>query len=62
METNNDRNCWVSLHSTQPCILRGVVDRPNRGHQRPSRSMSHYNNLQDRTRTVARVKAIDLKV
>jgi hypothetical protein len=42
--------------------LREVVDRPNLGHQRPLRSMGHYNNLHDRTRTVARVKAEDLKV
>jgi hypothetical protein len=53
----------VGFHSsTQPCILRKVVDRPNLGHQRPLRSMGHYKNLHDRTRTVARVKALDLKV
>jgi hypothetical protein len=36
------------LRATQPCILREVVDRPNLGHQRPPRSMGHYNNLHDR--------------
>ncbi|MEH2104440.1 MAG: hypothetical protein V7K76_32845 [Nostoc sp.] len=45
--------------STQPCILEIVVDRPNLGHHRPLRSMGHYNNLFDRTRTVAGVKALN---
>ncbi|WP_193372248.1 hypothetical protein [Nostoc punctiforme] len=42
--------------STQPCILEIVVDRPNLGQERPLCSMGHYNNLFDRTRTVARGK------
>jgi hypothetical protein len=46
------------------CILEIVVDRPNLGHYRPLCSMGHYNNLLDRTRTVAGVKALntDIKV
>ncbi|MEH2423007.1 MAG: transposase [Nostoc sp.] len=50
--------------TTQPCILEIVVDRPNLGHYRPLCSMVHYNNLLDRTRTVAGVKALntDIKV
>jgi hypothetical protein len=48
-----------ALADTQPCILEIVVDRPNLGHNRPLCSMGHYNNLHDRTRTVARVKALN---
>ncbi|QHG17578.1 hypothetical protein [Nostoc sp. ATCC 53789] len=53
---------WVSRRSTQPCILEIVVDRPNLGHNRPLRSMGHYNNLFDRTRTVAGVKALNADI
>ncbi|AVQ72221.1 hypothetical protein B5D77_13760 [Microcystis sp. MC19] len=56
--------CWVSLGvllgfltSTQPCILREVVDRPNLGRKRPLRSKGHHHNLPDKTRTVAGVVA-----
>ena len=45
--------------TNQPCILEIVVDRPNLGQERPLRSMGHYKNLFDRTRTVARVKALN---
>jgi hypothetical protein len=44
---------------THPCILREVVDRHTLGHMRPLRSMGHYNNLFDRTRTVARGKTLN---
>ncbi|AVQ72219.1 hypothetical protein B5D77_13750 [Microcystis sp. MC19] len=43
--------------STQPCILREVVDRPNLGRKRPLRSKGHHHNLPDKTRTVAGVVA-----
>ncbi|AFZ03960.1 hypothetical protein [Calothrix sp. PCC 6303] len=57
-------NVGLSEVEAQPCILEIVVDRPNLGHNRPLCSMGHYNNLHDRTRTVARVKALntDFKV
>ncbi len=48
--------------STQACILERVVDRPNLGQERPLRSMGHYNNLFDRTRTVAGVKALNTDI
>jgi hypothetical protein len=44
---------------THPCILKEVVDRHTLGHIRPLCSMGHHNNLHDRTRTVARVKALN---
>ena len=48
----------VGFHaSTQPCILREVVDRPNLGRKRPLRSKGHHHNLPDKTRTVAGVVA-----
>ncbi|KAB0240188.1 hypothetical protein EZJ55_05875 [Microcystis aeruginosa EAWAG127a] len=48
----------VGFHtSTQPCILREVVDRPNLGQKRPLRSKGHHHNLPDKTRTVAGVVA-----
>ncbi|QLE52184.1 hypothetical protein FD724_08135 [Nostoc sp. C057] len=47
---------------TQPCILERVVDRPNLGQERPLCSMGHYNNLFDRTRTVARGKNLNTDV
>lgn len=55
-------NVELRSDQTQPCILEEVVDRPNLGHQRPLCSMGHYNNLHDRTRTVARVKALNTDI
>ncbi|TRU51037.1 MAG: hypothetical protein EWV49_00565 [Microcystis aeruginosa Ma_QC_Ch_20071001_S25] len=43
--------------STQPCILREVIDRPNLGQKRLLRSKGHHHNLPDKTRTVAGVVA-----
>ncbi|AFY47831.1 hypothetical protein Nos7524_1973 [Nostoc sp. PCC 7524] len=49
------------LALTHPCILREVVDRRTLGHSRPLRSKGHYNNLFDRTRTVARDKTLSIE-
>ncbi|TRU93937.1 MAG: hypothetical protein EWV75_17550 [Microcystis wesenbergii Mw_QC_S_20081001_S30D] len=53
--------CIAASKTTQPCILREVVDRPNLGQKRPLRSKGHHHNLPDKTRTVAGVLSkIDL--
>ncbi|AFY34707.1 hypothetical protein Cal7507_4335 [Calothrix sp. PCC 7507] len=52
----------LRIASTQPCILEIVVDRPNLGQNRPLCSMGHYNNLFDRTRTVAGVKTLNIEI
>ncbi|PLZ86165.1 hypothetical protein CEN44_20615 [Fischerella muscicola CCMEE 5323] len=38
---------------THPCILKEVVNRHTLGYIKPPCSMDYYNNLFDRTRTVA---------
>ncbi len=49
----------LRLALTHPCILEEVVDRRTLGQKRPLCSMGHYNNLHDRTRTVAWGKYYD---
>lgn len=55
-----------TLRANTPLYLRGmleeVVDRHTLGHIRPLRSMGHHKNLFDRTRTVARVKALSTDI
>ncbi|MER3493019.1 MAG: hypothetical protein C4323_12195 [Mastigocladus sp. ERB_26_2] len=43
---------------THPCILKEVVNRHTLGYIRPLCSMDYYNNLFDRTRTVAGGKTL----